>query len=168
MLNLLYQIKQMFGTIKISNLSRKVGLMSLFDFFKKKATNATPEPAPVTDDTPITWENTTDPDDFFEGYQAAVQALTDAGKHAAAETLRADAGKHAAAETLRANEPALQLAFIERFEVKTRADIANIRDLDARTAAVIDAVSTVRRYSRHMSVAVRARLAQAKKNLIGE
>ena len=155
MLNLLYQIKQMFGTIKISNLSRKVGLMSLFDFFKKKATNATPEPAPVTDDTPITWENTTDPDDFFEGYQAAVQALTDAGKHAAAETLRA-------------NEPALQLAFIERFEVKTRADIANIRDLDARTAAVIDAVSTVRRYSRHMSVAVRARLAQAKKNLIGE
>lgn len=79
-----------------------------------------------------------------------------------------DAGKHAAAETLRANEPALQLAFIERFEVKTRADIANISDLDARTAAVIDAVSTVRRYNRHMSVAVRARLAQAKKNLIGE
>ena len=155
MLNLLYQIKQMFGTIKISNLSRKVGLMSLFDFFKKKATNATPEPAPVTGDTPITWENTTDPDDFFEGYQAAVQALTDAGKHAAAETLRA-------------NEPALQLAFIERFEVKTRADIANISDLDARTATVIDAVSTVRRYNRHMSVAVRARLAQAKKNLIGE
>ena len=155
MLNLLYQIKQMFGTIKISNLSRKVGLMSLFDFFKKKATNATPEPVPVTDDTPITWENTTDPDDFFEGYQAAVQALTDAGKHAAAETLRA-------------NEPALQLAFIERFEAKTRADIANISDLDARTAAVIDAVSTVRRYNRHMSVAVRARLAQAKKNLIGE
>lgn len=155
MLNLLYQIKQMFGTIKISNLSRKVGLMSLFNFFKKKATNATPEPAPVTDDTPITWENTTDPDDFFEGYQAAVQALTDAGKHAAAETLRA-------------NEPALQLAFIERFEAKTRADIANISDLDARTTAVIDAVSTVRLYNRHMSVAVRARLAQAKKNLIGE
>ncbi|WP_455646391.1 GTP-binding protein [Leuconostoc sp.] len=129
--------------------------MSLFDFFKKKATNTTPEPAPVTDDTPITWENTTDPDDFFEGYQAAVQALTDAGKHAAAETLRA-------------NEPALQLAFIERFEAKTRADIANISDLDARTTAVIDAVSTVRRYNRHMSVAVRARLAQAKKNLIGE
>ncbi|HBP98746.1 hypothetical protein [Leuconostoc lactis] len=129
--------------------------MSLFNFFKKKATNTTPEPTPVTDDTPITWENTTDPDDFFEGYPAAVQALTDAGKHAASETLRA-------------NELALQLAFIERFEAKTRADIANISDLDARTTAVIDAVSTVRRYNRHMSVAVRARLAQAKKNLIGE
>ncbi len=155
MLNLLYQIKQMFGTIKVSNLSRKVVLMSLFDFFKKKATTATPEPTLVPDDTPITWENTTDPDDFFEGYQAAVQALTDAGKHAAAETLRA-------------NEPALQLAFIDRFEGKTQADIANISDLDERTNAVIAAVSTVRRYNRQMSVAVRARLAQAKKNLIGE
>lgn len=155
MLNLLYQIKQMFGTIKVSNLSRKVVLMSLFDFFKKKATTATPEPTLVPDDTPITWENTTDPDYFFEGYQAAVQALTDAGKHAAAETLRA-------------NEPALQLAFIDRFEAKTQADIANISDLDERTDAVIAAVSTVRRYNRQMSVAVRARLAQAKKNLIGE
>ncbi|MFT9388303.1 MAG: GTP-binding protein [Leuconostoc sp.] len=129
--------------------------MSLFDLFKKKAPTVTPTPEDATTPEPLTWENTPDPDVFFTGYQDAVETLTTAGKHAAAETLRA-------------NEPALQLAFIDRFEAKTRADIANISDLDERTAAVITAVSTVRRYNRQMSVAVRTRLAQAKKNLIGE
>ncbi|MCT8389084.1 GTP-binding protein [Leuconostoc holzapfelii] len=129
--------------------------MSLFDLFKKKTPTVTPTPEDASIPEPLTWENTPDPDVFFTGYQDAVETLTTAGKHAAAETLRA-------------NEPALQLAFIERFEAKTRTDIANISDLDERTDAVIAAVSTVRRYNRQMSVAVRARLAQAKKNLIGE
>lgn len=129
--------------------------MSLFDLFKKKTPTVTPTPEDAPTPEPLTWENTPDPDVFFTGYQDAVETLTTAGQHAAAETLRA-------------NEPALQLAFIDRFEAKTRTDIANISDLDERTDAVIAAVSTVRRYNRQMSVAVRARLAQAKKNLIGE
>lgn len=129
--------------------------MSLFDLFKKKTPTTMPTPEDATTPETITWENTTDPDEFFTGYQDAIQALTAAGKHAAAETLRS-------------NEPTLQLAFIDRFEAKTRTDTADISDLDERTAAIIAAVSTVRQYNRQMSVTVRARLAQAKKDLIGE
>lgn len=130
--------------------------MSLFDIFKKKPTekklDTTSEPEPQA---PKTWRNTSDANEFFEGYQAAIKALESEGKSASAETLRAD-------------KTQLQLNFIDRFEVETQRQITKITDIDEQTDAIIKAIATVRAYNADMPIQVRTRLAQAKRNLIGE
>jgi hypothetical protein len=92
---------------------------------------------------------------FFEGYNIAITTLESNGEVAAAETLRAD-------------KTQLQLDFIERFEKEIHSKTAGIQDIDTRTKIVIDAISSIRKYNSEMPIAVRTRLAQAKKNLIGE
>ncbi|ADG40726.1 MULTISPECIES: hypothetical protein [Leuconostoc] len=129
--------------------------MSFFNLFKKKTQRVdnTPDQAATSD--PITWENTTIPDDFFTGYHDTIAQLE-------AE------GKTAAAETLRANEPTLQIAFIDRFAEQVQSETASIADMDKRTAAVITAISKIRVYNKQMNINVRTHLAQTKKRLIGE
>lgn len=129
--------------------------MSFFNLFKKKTQRAdnTNTETPTSD--PITWENTTIPDDFFTGYHDTIAQLeTD--------------GKTAAAETLRANEPTLQIAFIDRFAKQIQSETVSIADMDERTAAIITAISKIRVYNKQMNIDVRTHLAQTKKRLIGE
>ena len=104
--------------------------MSFFNIFKKKKTT---EKNIDAANEPITWKNTTNASDFFEGYKTQ-----------------------------------LQLDFIERFEKEIHSKTAGIQDIDTRTKIVIDAISSIRKYNSEMPIAVRTRLAQAKKNLIGE
>lgn len=126
--------------------------MSFFNIFKKKKTT---EKNIETVSEPITWQNTTNASDFFEGYNIAITDLESNGEFAAAETLRAD-------------KTQLQLDFIERFEKEIDSKTAGIQDIDTRTKVVIDAISSIRKYNSEMPITVRTRLAQAKKNLIGE
>lgn len=129
--------------------------MSLFHLFKKKPkTTVTKKASPIEDEA-ITWENTTDPDVFFKGYHQAIADLENNEQVAAAETLRA-------------NAPALQKAFIDRFETATTQQISAITDIDQRTEAIITAIKAIRVYNKEMTIDVRAHLAQTKKNLIGE
>ena len=130
--------------------------MSFFDFFKNKptATNTTTS-VELPEEQTITWENTFDPDLFFQGYEAAVTDLENNGKVAAAETLRA-------------NQSKLQLAFLTRFEKQLQNDLQHIADSEMKTDHIIASVNAVRVYNKQMNVTVRARLAQTKKHLIGE
>ncbi|MGO0155482.1 GTP-binding protein [Leuconostoc mesenteroides] len=126
--------------------------MSFFTIFKKK--KATEKNIKVESE-PVTWKNTTNATEFFEGYNVAITDLESNGEVAAAETLRAD-------------KTQIQIDFIERFEKEMQSKTTGIQDIDARTKIVIDAISSIRKYNSEMPIAVRTRLAQAKKNLIGE
>ncbi|GMA69939.1 hypothetical protein GCM10025879_11850 [Leuconostoc litchii] len=126
--------------------------MSIFNIFKK---NKKTEQIIVSKNEPITWETTTNVNDFFEGYNKAIQAAESQGEIAAAETLRA-------------NKSTIQLAFIDRFEQDINAKATKISDVDERITLIINAISEVRKFNLEMPINVRTRLAQAKKNLIGE
>lgn len=129
--------------------------MSLFDLFKKKAQPVVVEDTTPVKEEPITWENTTDPDEFFTGYSQAIKDLEIQGKMAAAETLRA-------------NKSVLQKAFIDRFEHTIHQKISQITDFDERTDIIITAIKDIHAYNKDMSIDVRTYLAQAKKRLIGD
>lgn len=126
--------------------------MSIFNIFKK---NKKTEQIIVSKNEPITWETTTNVNDFFEGYNKAIQAAESQGEIAAAETLRA-------------NKSTIQLDFIDRFEQDINAKATKISDVDERITLIINAISEVRKFNLEMPINVRTRLAQAKKNLIGE
>lgn len=126
--------------------------MSIFNIFKK---NKKTEQIIVSKNEPITWETTTNVNDFFEGYNKAIQAAESQGEIAAGETLRA-------------NKSTIQLAFIDRFEQDINAKATKISDVDERITLIINAISEVRKFNLEMPINVRTRLAQAKKNLIGE
>ncbi|KAI3473644.1 hypothetical protein Pfo_031594 [Paulownia fortunei] len=79
------------------------------DMPTEKKLDTTSEPEPQA---PKTWRKTSDANEFFEGYQAAIKALESEGKSASAETLRAD-------------KTQLQLDFIDRFEVKHNVKLPN-------------------------------------------
>lgn len=125
--------------------------MSLFDFFRNSTASHDSHPVSEGPETP--WQDSSQPDVFFPGYQRELE-----GKLAQ--------GLDAEVETLRAQKEDLQNTFIANFQKRLDADLARIKDPGDKEKLIIDATQAVRHYNQDMSVDIRTKLAKLKHDQI--